>query len=357
MMTNNRRRYRNSWVIPLIAVVVIWAVLFLIPVPYYLMLPGSALDVHPMVTVHPKPSGSEKGHFYLTTVAMRKGNIFGWLAAKVDSTYELIPEKEVLGTGGNSEDYDRRQKEIMKESQQDAVLAAFHATSRPVKEKFLGVKVLSLIKNMPAEKVLHKGDLIKEVDGKPVQRAEELVAYLSGKKIGDKVSLAYTREGKPMNDQVVLGSLPGTNGVHRPGLGIQPVTKREVKTNPVVKIEAGDIGGPSAGLMFSLEIANQLEQTDLTQGYQVAGTGTITPDGKVGQIGGIQHKIVAADDEGAEIFFVPADQEVEDTNQKIARKTVQEIGSKMKLVPVHTLGEALSYLKNLPGEKKGKKAA
>ncbi|SDW01406.1 PDZ domain-containing protein [Marininema mesophilum] len=356
-MADKQPRYRNTWIISLIAVVVIGAILFLVPIPYFLMLPGSALEVRPMVTVQKKSPGEEKGSFYLTTVALRQGNIYGWLAAQVNSNYELIPEKEVLGPGGNSEDYDRRQKEIMKESQQDAILAAFHATSRPVEEKLLGVKVLSLIKNMPAEKVLHKGDIIEKVDGKSVRRAEELVGYLAGKKIGEDVQLAFKRKGMNLERKVELGSLPVSKGMKRPGLGIQPVTQREVKTSLPVKIKAGDIGGPSAGLMFSLEITNQLGREDLTRGYQIAGTGTITSKGQVGQIGGIQHKIVAADDEGTDIFFVPADQKTEDINQKVASKTVQRIGSKMKLVPVRTLGEAISYLKKLPKEKTGKKAA
>lgn len=89
----------------------------------------------------------------------------------------------------------------------------------------------------------------------------------------------------------------------KPGIGIVLVEDKDVKTNPEVKINTEQIGGPSAGLMFSLEIYNQLVEEDITKGYRIAGTGMISSDGTVGPIGGIEQKIVAADREGAEIFL------------------------------------------------------
>ena len=91
-------------------------------------------------------------------------------------------------------------------------------------------------------------------------------------------------------------------------MGIGLVDDREIISDPKVKIKTESIGGPSAGLMFSLEIYNQLTKNDLTKGHSIAGTGTIDPDGTVGRIGGIDKKVVAADNEGAEIFFAPDDE-------------------------------------------------
>ena len=83
--------------------------------------------------------------------------------------------------------------------------------------------------------------------------------------------------------------------------------KTEIQTDPSVRIDSAKIGGPSAGLMFSLEVLNRLMPEDLTRGYRIAGTGTISPDGQVGQIGGIEYKITAAAEKGAEPSFCPAD--------------------------------------------------
>ncbi|HJV30720.1 MAG TPA: S16 family serine protease, partial [Bacillales bacterium] len=108
-----------------------------------------------------------------------------------------------------------------------------------------------------------------------------------------------------------------------------------------------EIGGPSAGFMFSLEIYNQLTKEDLTKGYQIAGTGTIASDGKVGPIGGIEQKIIAADKAGAEIFFAPNEEGSKHSNYRDALKTAKDIGTKMKIVPIDTFDDAIKYLNTL----------
>ncbi len=100
--------------------------------------------------------------------------------------------------------------------------------------------------------------------------------------------------------------------------------------------------------MFSLEIYNQLTKEDMTNGYQIAGTGTIDPDGKVGPIGGIEQKIVAADKAGAEIFLAPNENGRKNSNYKAALKTARDIHSNMKIIPIDTFNEAVSYLRKLP---------
>ena len=89
------------------------------------------------------------------------------------------------------------------------------------------------------------------------------------------------------------------------GIGIGLVDDRELIVNPNVRVNTEEIGGPSAGFMFSLEIYNQLTEDDLTRGYNIAGTGTMLQMGTVGEIGGIQQKVIAAEKSGAEIFLAP----------------------------------------------------
>ncbi|HBI05097.1 MAG TPA: peptidase, partial [Paenibacillaceae bacterium] len=111
------------------------------------------------------------------------------------------------------------------------------------------------------------------------------------------------------------------------------------------------IGGPSAGLMFTLEIMNQVSKTDLTKGYRIAGTGEMLPDGTVGRIGGIEHKIIAAAEEGVDIFFAPNDHlplgVKNRTNYEEAVETAKKINTNMKIVPVSTVDDAIKYLETL----------
>ncbi|MNI70497.1 Lon protease [compost metagenome] len=124
-------------------------------------------------------------------------------------------------------------------------------------------------------------------------------------------------------------------------IGAVQKVKPEVEGKTVSFVNT-DVGGPSAGLMFTMEIINQLTPGDLTKGHRVAGTGTIEADGNVGAIGGVKHKIVAADRKGAEIFFVPV------KNYEEAKAKADQIGTDMKLIPVSTLAEALKYMQELP---------
>jgi PDZ domain-containing protein len=98
--------------------------------------------------------------------------------------------------------------------------------------------------------------------------------------------------------------------------------------------------------MFALEVYNQLTEEDLTDGERIAGTGTIDEQGGVGPIGGIDKKVVAADNENIDVFFAPASDMASPSNYEIAKQTAENIGADMEIVPVESLDEALNYLKN-----------
>ena len=182
----------------------------------------------------------------------------------------------------------------------------------------------------------------------------QFASSISGKGEGDKVTVTVQRDDKLLDVEITLSEIPESDG--RIGLGVQFQEDRELATDPKVDIHTADIGGPSAGLMFTLEIMNQLLDEDLTKGYNIAGTGEMLSDGTVGRIGGADFKIMAADREGVEIFFAPNDylpDEVREknpgilTNYEEAVKTAEKIGTKMKIVPVTTIDDALNYLKDL----------
>ena len=177
---------------------------------------------------------------------------------------------------------------------------------------------------------------------------------MSEKKLGDEVLLSVERDDKLRDVTITLKEIPGGEG--RAGLGVQFEEDREIITDPEVEFQTSNIGGPSAGLMFTLEIMNQLLDEDMTKGYSIAGTGEMLEDGTVGRIGGADFKVIAAARKDIEIFFAPADdlpEEVKEknpgilTNYEEAVKMAEKIGTKMKIVPVKTIDDALDYLAGL----------
>jgi Lon-like protease len=336
-----------------ITVIVIVAILcigigvyLLLPIPYYVMQPGLALDVKPFVQVG-NEEPQEKGSFLLTTISLKEGAMFDYIATKLSQEMELVPRTQILAPDETDEEYQRRQMENMMQSQNYALIAAFRQAQKPVTVQTLGVEVFQILPN--ASKALQINDLIQAIDHIPTPSSTKLITYLQSKKPGDVVTVQLLRANQQMEKEVTLIGLPEESSAapKRAGLGVIPLTRMSVKTTPPAKIEAGDIGGPSAGLMFSLEVFNRLTSEDLTRGLTIAGTGTIDEQGKVGQIGGIQYKIMAAHAKQAQIFFCPKDMDPDDENEKVAKATVQKINTPLKVVPVSTLDEAVQYLRNL----------
>ncbi|WP_052339180.1 PDZ domain-containing protein [Gorillibacterium massiliense] len=290
--------------------------LFFVPMPYYIYQPGSAEAVLPMVKTTSQGTAEEKGAFLLTTVGVLEPNAAAYIWAKWNHE-EIKEKKTVLNKGETDEEYDQRQVYSMITSQSSALEAAYAHLKLPYKIKTDGIMVMHLVEGMPAKDVLRVGDYLLEVDGQVLQSADQLIQYLSGKKAGDSVEIKFRRGTDVHTAKIALGTLPqespspgASPAPPRSGIGITPALMQSIRSDDPTKqvsIDAGEIGGPSAGLMFTLEIINQLIPEDLTKGYRIAGTGTIDKDGNVGVIGGIQYKVTAADREHAEIFFAPKD--------------------------------------------------
>lgn len=328
-----------------LAVLLLLLAAWFIPAPYFVLRPGTAVPVLQLVDV----AGGDlrgKGQFLLTTVSVSDGNALECLFAWMVPGSSLVPREKLLEPGESPDTYRLRQREWMLLSQQNAIIAAFRYAGRPVEEVLLGVKVLRTLSSMPAEGVLASGDRIVALDGRPTRTVAQLLRTLKGKREGQSVRLTLLRKGRKLERTLSLVRFSRSEGGHV-GIGIVPVTERRIETVPKVRIRADHIGGPSAGLMFALEILNQLTSEDLTRGLKIAGTGTLSAEGEVGQIGGVEQKVMAAEREGADLFFVPADVHPGDSNQFKAEAVARELGSRMKIVPVHSLEEAVGYLKRL----------
>jgi PDZ domain-containing protein len=337
---------RKTWLAVFLAGVFLGAS-FWIPLPYYIFQPGTAEATQPIVTVEGGHK-SEKGELLLTTVyTIPAENVFYLAYGFLAPHSEILPARRVAGNL-NDQQYDRLMLAMMKESQDDAVAAALRALGKPVSVEYDGVQAWDILPGSPADGKLQAGDVIVAVDGKPVYTAPQLIRDLRQRRAGESVTLTLRRGGRLLREDVVLAMVGGTGQAAHPGLGIQPVTLQKVRSPVKVVFHTKGIGGPSAGLMFALQIINQLSDHDITKGYKIAGTGTIDDKGNVGQIGGVEHKVVAADRAGAQVFLVPADIRPDDSNTQKAILEARLIGTKMRIVPVRTLQDALDFLSRLP---------
>ncbi|MFJ7929333.1 SepM family pheromone-processing serine protease [Peribacillus sp. NPDC096448] len=338
----SRKMYVRTFLV--VAILLIASALY--SLPFYVSKPGMAKELEPIIEVS---GGDEaKGSFMLTTVRMGRANIYSYMLAKWSKYQELYPETSIRTEDETDEEYNIRQLHLMDGSKNNAIKIAYEKAGKEVEYEYLGVYVLDVLKGMPAAKELKAGDQIIQVDDVKFKSAQEFMDYINGKKAGDEVKIVYKRE--ETEKTAVLSLQPFKNDPNRVGIGISLDDNRKVTTKPAIAIDSEQIGGPSAGLMFSLEIYNQLTKGDLTNGYEIAGTGTMSDDGTVGPIGGIQQKIVAADKSGAEIFFAPNENGAAGSNYEDALIAAKDIDTDMKIVPIDTFEDAITYLTKLNGK-------
>lgn len=332
-----------------------WGILFIliasyfIKLPYYYTQPGEALELAPYVHVEGGYQ-EEKGEIMLTTISLARANPYLFIWAQFSPYRELIPIKNVRREEESDEEYFKRQEIVMQYSQDNAAIVAYKKAGKQPEIIYNGILVFSLIKGMPAAEKLQSEDRIIAIDGHEIINANQLNAYTANKKEGDEIQLTVERQGEIFEVTLPLKRFPKkmAGSEDRVGLGIlYPTVDRVVVLDPKANIDVEKIGGPSAGLMFSLEIYNQLVPEDITKGYKIAGTGEIDEEGNVKRIGGVHQKVIAAYEKGAEIFFAPKEGNREDSNYHVAKKTVEELGIPMEVVGVETFDGAIEFLQQL----------
>ncbi len=327
------------------------------PVDAYITKPGGAYPLEPLVSVQ---GGDEddKGVMSLMTIALSKATPLTYAWAKVSDQQKILETNQVRNPDEDDKEYNIRQLHLMSQSQFNAIQVAFEKAGKPYEITTKGVFILNVLPGGAADGLLEAGDRIIKIDEVASDNQQSLVDYLGEKAIGDVITLQVEREGKIESIEVELKPIPSETS--RAGLGISFAEDKEINTTPEVNIKADDIGGPSAGLMFTLEILNQLMDEDLTKGYNVAGTGTMQETGEVGRIGGIDLKVIAAHEADIEIFFAPDDELPEEvlknnpslrSNYLEAKEVAEKIGTKMKIVPVKTVDDALAYLEEMEAKK------
>lgn len=332
-----------------LAVVLLLGAFLFWPLNSYVESPGAAADLKSFVKVKGHPD-RYKGSFMITAVSLGRATPATYLCAKLVPYMSVESAEDVTG-GENSATYDRVQKFYMDSSINEAIAVAFKAAHQKVTRQYLGIYVLQVQKNSKFKHDIHVGDTITKVDGRHFNTAQGFQNYIAGKKVGTPLAVTYTRDGKTKTVTKPLVKLTTTN---RPGIGIILTNNMKVKTDIPVKVNAQEYGGPSGGLMFSLQIYQQVSGENLQRGRKIAGTGTINSNGSVGEIGGIDKKVIAAHRAGASIFFAPYIKPSKEilkyeeghlTNYQMAQKAAKKYAPEMKVVPVSSFDQAVDYLR------------
>jgi len=329
----------KSFYLKILGVLVVVLIL-VFPLPYYIESPGSAENLNHVITVDGKED-TQKGSFMMTTVQVQKANIVTVLFSLLDKNSEIVPKKQMLGDS-NSAEYDRIQEYNMENSKNEAIQIALELANIPYKKTYKGIYVLSVADYSSFYNKLEVGDLIQQLDGKSMVESDDFVKTLKKMSIDQTISIGYERDHK---EEKVNGKIIKLPKLDRPGIGVTVVDQTAIDTDKDIQFKTNGVSGPSAGLMFSLELYSMLSHKDIKQGRNIAGTGTINDDGEVGDIGGIDKKVVAAEKAGATIFFAPNNKQDDGkTNYEEAKESAERNHLKLKIVPVKTIQDAINYL-------------
>ncbi|MDN5789547.1 MAG: PDZ domain-containing protein [Micrococcales bacterium] len=308
-----------------------------VPLPYAVLSPGPTMNVlgdapnssTPLIDIDGARTYPTDGALRFTTVVISGGpghrvHLWAVLDGWLDPTKEVVPVGAVFPPDASSKQVEQVNALEMKGSQQEATAVALRAVGKQVPTHIVVAKVLDSSK---ATGLLRAGDRIDSVGGTRVDSLDAVRTALQQVDPGKPIEVKVTRADKPVTMQVP--TIEGPQG--RTALGILLGIDHDFPID--VTIRAGDVGGPSAGLMFSLGIYDKLTPGALTGNHSIAGTGTIDDDGKVGPIGGIRQKLDGAKDDGADYFLAP---------DRDCDEAVGAIPDGLRVVRVSTFTEAVT---------------
>jgi Lon-like protease len=275
-----------------------------LPVPYVAQAPGPTYDTlgekdgEPLIVVEGRDRPETSGNLNLTTVDVSLGGLSlvqavrGWF----DDEISIVPEETVYPPGRSEEEVRRDNREAFLTSEEVATSAALGHLGYPDR-----VVVRALPPDSPSADLLEEGDAVIAVDGQQTPDLATLTEVLTGIPAGAEVEVEYRRLGRTDSARVTTAEAPERDG------SLLGISVRDMPSAPFdVDIQVEGVGGPSAGLMLTLGVVQLAGDQDLTGGALVAGTGTIDEQGTVGPIGGIQLKMISAEELGADLFLVPA---------------------------------------------------
>lgn len=315
---------------------------YFLPVPYIVASPGLAVNTigetegeEPVIQVDGRKTYTHDGGLNMVTVQYTGGpqgrmDMFNLVRAWLSPNESVLPEEAVFPPERSVEEVSEEQSLEMEDSQTAATAAALTELGIDYENDTV---IADVDEDAPAAGKLEQGDTVTEVDGDPAGSNDEVAEEVADRAPGDDVEITVEREGD--TERFEMSTTESDDGTAVVGV--------IVANNPdfpfEVDISIGEIGGPSAGMMFALGIMDRLSPEGLTDGNTVAGTGTITTQGKVGGVSGVAQKMVSAQRKGAEYFLVP---------EESCGQTVDSAASDdLSVVRVSELSEAVSALETI----------
>ncbi|MET7991142.1 PDZ domain-containing protein [Amycolatopsis sp. NPDC005232] len=341
---DERRLTRRGWTLLVSGALFLVFVVtgFLVQVPYVAISPGPTYDTlgrdaagNEVVQVKGHETYQTNGELRMTTVSLNDGiNLFTALGLWASGRYALAPREEYYRPGETNEQVKQENIQQLQDSQSNAQVAALRHLGYPVE-----VLAKEIVSGSPADHVLAPGDKLVTVNGTKVTEAADVAKALTNTKPGQTVQITFQADGQP--ERTVPITLAKRDDRTQGFMGLTAVDHAIAPFN--VNISLQDVGGPSAGLMFTLAIIDRLtppgkSDNNLAGGRHIAGTGEISETGEVGPIGGISFKVVGAREAGATDFLVP------EHNCAEAKSAVPD---GLNLIKVSTLDDALTQLQNL----------
>lgn len=325
----------------------------LIPVRLWEVAPGSVQEVGPrltfddaareVTTIYP----AENSIHFVTAL----GSKLTALDAFVGTFDPDVDVQTYEDRFGNESPSTQRQigAQSMTTSKQIAEYVALDLLGFPVSFSYGDIVIQELVcADVPeprsACRVLNVGDVIVAIDGQSTPTLEELIDAMDGKKSGDEVTVTVIPHGGGGQERRRVELMTSPDDPSRTIIGFIPLDTRSVNLPFEVEIDTDSIGGPSAGLAFTLALLDDLTQGDLFGGQKVVATGTVSEDGSVGAIGALPQKAAAVKLFGADIFLVPSSQTDEDL--AVASRI---LGKSVKIVRVSSVEDALGVLEDLGG--------
>lgn len=299
------RRAQLLWAAALLlAAALFWRV----HVPLFIIAPGLTLPAGDMVKVDAEAAvDQERGTFLVTTLAARQASLGTALAAVFDPRSRLVLQRQLVPPGQTVEEYLAENEELMRQSQLYAVAAALDYLGYSPRVTGEGARILRVLSGLRPAGALQPGDIIVAVDGRPVRLAEDLYDHVAAAGQERTVAVEFLRDGRRQVSRVepAMGPLAGEGRAQLPLHVWTHELTVELPPGMDIEFDARSISGPSAGLIFALEIANRFTPVDLTGGRTIAGTGTIDAQGRIGAVGGVPLKMTAAVAAGAQAFVMP----------------------------------------------------
>jgi Lon-like protease len=313
-------------------------VLFLVPSNDYLLLPDPAHPVSPLVQVQGGHEPRGPGGIYFVDVVERRASLLESILPKPILSWfhegvTRVPASAVIPPGATDQAVQQAELREMTTSQQVAAAVALRRLGMHVVARPDGVIVAATILGSHALGALQQADVVTSVNGTPTPTIAKLRAVLAKAKIGQIVTLGVERGPEKLTLHV---KTVGENG--RAIVGFLPDQSAKITLPIRVSIDAGNVGGPSAGLAFALEVMEKLGHR-VDRGYKVAATGQIELNGAVTPIGGVRQKIFDARESKVDVFLVPAGD-----NAREAKKYAAGI----RVIPVKSFQQALHALATLP---------